>query len=246
MKNADYDFISLKPVKHKYKNNKLTQDGVICMANHVKRGLQNEMGAKLHIDVKRTPSNYSLHGPSKPSEISNYVNIQLAKAGIKLQKNNVILISVIFGLPVSWFSKNTRKYFEDCYQWVLHRFNCELITFDVHLDESAPHAHALLLPIVKDKKNGEMKMGGSQIMGGIPQIYAYRDSFFKEVAINHGLIHSKKKLTGTHKIELAETLIKKATSQKDPFFQSVFFQVIRDKLYQDPESFALAIGVPFE
>jgi len=35
-----------------------------------------------------------------------------------------------------------------------------LLSFDVYLDESAPHVHALILPLVNDKVNGNEIMDG--------------------------------------------------------------------------------------
>lgn len=238
----DYDFFSLKPIKNRYKNDKLIEDGVLNAANHNKRSLQNILGPKPHIQAGRTPLNYALHGPTQPVEIVNYVNSQIALAGIKPQKNNIMLISVIFSLPVTWRGKDCRQYFEECYQWALRHFDCELVSFDVHHDESAPHAHALLLPIMEDKATGILKLSGSRILGGMASIYAHRDAFFNAVASKYGFKQKKQRLTSDAKEALAEEIIRHATNIEDPMLKSKFFQVIRDKLYEDPEPFARVIG----
>ncbi len=42
---------------------------LIKALNHNKRELQKERGAKQHIDVAKTPLNYSLHDDKSPQEI---------------------------------------------------------------------------------------------------------------------------------------------------------------------------------
>ena len=57
----------------------------------------------------------------------------------------------------------------------------ELLSIDVHLDESAPHAHALILPLI----NG--KMQGNQLMGSTGNLMRLINLFHKEVARHYGL-----------------------------------------------------------
>lgn len=236
----DYDFIGIKSVKQFERQRSKNVDAVLEMANHVKRGLQGLLGAKPHITESRTFSNYSLHGLNEPKAIQNYVNSQIALAGIKPQRNNVMLISVVFSLPVTWHKKDTSKYFEGCYKWILKAFDCELITFDVHLDENAPHAHALLLPIMTDQKTGKKKLGASYILGGKARFNSLLDSFYEEVTAKHGL-KRKRKLRTKEKEELANKLLNQASGANDSMFKSAFFQVIRDCIYQFPEKFAAEI-----
>lgn len=243
---ADDDGVMKIKTIRKFKKGNKKIEAVLAQANHVKRGLQGVLGAKEHIDASRTSLNYSLHGLNDAIAVNNYVNGQIAHAGIKVQKNHVLLISVVFSLPVAWHEKDTRAYFKDCYEWVKKAFDCELITFDVHLDESCPHAHALLLPIIEDIKTGRKKLGGSYILGGTPKFTGYGRSFFNDVAVKHGFKSKNGNLNPEEKAQLANDLLRYAERLNDPMLKSDYFQTIRDFIYKYPEKFAGKVGLVVE
>ncbi|SFN15683.1 plasmid recombination protein [Nitrosomonas communis] len=121
----------------------------------------HERGAGAHIDAFRTPFNYSLTTPDTAEQIDRHAKVLLVQAGIdKPRINQVMALEIIFSLPVDRHEQDTRPFFKDCLEWVKQHIPGVLLSFDVHLDESAPHAHALILPLVKSK------MQGNQIMGG--------------------------------------------------------------------------------
>ena len=109
--------------------------GVLVAMKHNKRSEIN--GA--HIDVARTPLNYCLTDPATPEAIATHAKVQMVKASIDvLRKNGVRAVEIIFSLPIDRHNQDTQPFFNDCLAWVKQTFAGELLSFDVHLDESAP------------------------------------------------------------------------------------------------------------
>ena len=159
------------------------KDGVLVAMRHNKRTPRNALGA--NIDVSRTSLNYSLTRSDTPETIAMHAKVQMLQAGIdKPRKNGVMAVECIFSLPIDRHQQDTKSYFKACYEWVKQTFAGELLSFDVHLDESAPHAHAVILPLI----NG--KMQGDKLKGNRDNIKRLNDSFHHEVAMYYGLIRS--------------------------------------------------------
>ena len=114
------------------------KNGVLEALKHNKRELQAERGADAHIDATRTPLNYCLAGDSTPSAIATHAKVQMVKAGIETpRKNGVMAVEVLFSLPIDRHQQDTKPFFADCLAWLNNTFAGELLSFDVHLDESA-------------------------------------------------------------------------------------------------------------
>ena len=157
------------------------KNGVLEALKHNKRELQAERGAAAHIDVTRTPLNYCLIGDSLPSEIATSAKVKMLQAGIETpRKNGVMAVEVIFSLPIDRHQQDTKLFFADCLAWSNKTFAGELLSFDVHLDESAPHAHALILPLI------DGKMQGNKLIGGTGNLMRLINLFHKEVARHYG------------------------------------------------------------
>ena len=205
---------------------------------HNKRETQREFGAPDNIDLERTPLNYSLHGLDAAIDVERYSNSLLALAGIStVRKNAVWAVEIVFSLPDTWHSKDTKNFFQDCYQWTLKTFAGELISFDIHLDEAAPHGHALIFPLI------DGKLQGNKIKGGLKELYERYDSFYKEVASKYGFTAPSKKLMSSRDKELLAKNVMKALSN-DSIKSSLVNQCIRDSIYGNPLPYAQALGIP--
>lgn len=210
----------------------------LAAIKHNKRETQKEFGAPDNINLERTPLNYSLHGLTVAVDIERYSKSLLALAGVSsVRKNAVWAVEVVFSLPDTWHSKNTTDFFQDCYQWTLKTFDGELITFDIHLDEAAPHAHALIFPLI------DGKLQGNKIKGGLKELYERYDSFYKEVASKYGFTPPSKKLMSSRDKELLAKNVMKALSN-DSIKSSLVYQCIRDSIYSNPVPYAQSLGIP--
>ncbi len=216
------------------------KNGILYALRHNKRALQAERGAGANIHACRTPLNYSLTFSDTAEQIDRRAKVLLVEAGIdKLRTNQVMAIEVIFSLPIDRHQQDTRPFFKHCFEWVQKQVAGVLISFDVHLDESAPHAHALMLPLV----NG--KMQGNKIMGGIGNLNRLRNLFYAEVAQNYGLSRNEiKQISGNDKIMLERKVLSQLVN--DPVMRSAIWPCVRDAVHLDPLPYAQLLGIEFK
>lgn len=207
--------------------------GVLVAIQHNKRAEIN--GA--HIDVARTPLNYCLTVPATPEAISLHAKIQMLKAGIeKPRKNCVLAVEVLFSLPIDRHSQDTRPFFNDCLAWVKQRFAGELLSFDVHLDEGAPHAHAIILPLI------DGKMQGSELKGDRVNIQRLLDLFHADVAKHYGLSRSNyKRLSSKDKQSIERQVLTRLRG--DNVMLSCVWACVRDAIHKDPMPYAQMLSI---
>lgn len=214
------------------------KSGVLEALKHNKRMLQAERGASKHINVTRTPLNYSLFGNDTPEQIATNAKVQMLKAGIETpRRNGVMAVEVIFSLPVDRHQQDTKPFFVDCLKWLKNRFAGELLAFDIHLDESAPHAHAIILPLI----NG--KMQGNKLMGGTGNLKRLINLFHADVACHYGLSRNEtKRLTNEQKQTIESRVL--WMLELDPVMKSKIWPCVRDLIHHDPIPFAQLLSIP--
>jgi hypothetical protein len=100
--------------------------------------------------------------------------------GKALRKDAVVGIELIFtALPRT--KGNLGEYFADCTRWAETDFKAPLLSSVAHLDESSPHCHVILIPLVKGKMNG------ARLYGGKTQMSARLSSLYETVGKRYGL-----------------------------------------------------------
>lgn len=212
------------------------QSGLLEALEHNKRTLQVEKGSFKHIDPEKSSLNYSLTEEKTPKEINIIASILMLEADVKVRKNQVMAIEIIFSLPAIRHSQDNNPFFYDCFSWVKKHIPGHLLSFDVHLDESAPHAHALVLPLV------EGKMQGQKIIGNRGNLYRLINLFHKEIGINYGLSSTpKKRLSAVARKSLIRVILSEL--QSDPIMKSQIWPCVRDAIQADPEPFAQILSI---
>ena len=208
------------------------KSGVLEALKHNKRTLQADRGAGANIDLTRTPLNYALAGADTPEAIATHAKVQMVKAGIDMpRKNQVMAVEVIFSLPIDRHSQDTRPFFMDCNKWVKQTFAGELLSFDIHLDESAPHAHAVILPLI----NG--KMQGNAMIGGKGNLMRLISLFHSAVAHRYGLSkNDRKHLSAKDKQSIERQVLTRLKA--DAAMQSSVWPCVRDAIHKDPMPYA--------
>jgi hypothetical protein len=213
------------------------KSGVLVALQHNKRTLQAERGASANIDATRTSLNYCLASDGTPQEIAIHAKVQMLKAGIEHpRKNGVMAVEVLFSLPIDRHHQDTKPFFKDCLAWLNKTFEGELLSFDVHLDESAPHAHAIILPLI------DGKMQGNKIMGGQGNLMRLINLFHNEVAKHYGLSRSdRKRLNEADK----QTVVKLVLSRlrADSVMMSSVWACVRDAISYNPMPYAQMLGI---
>lgn len=208
---------------------------LLAAARHNRRTIQSEMGADSHIDATRSILNYPLAGAETPEAIAAEAKAMLQRAGIERQrKDGVTAIEIVFSLPAT-HHVSEKAFFADCLEWTRSNFGCHVLSFDVHLDESTPHAHALLLPLV------DGRMVGSDMVGNRTRLRAIQSSFYTHVGMRHGLQKPVARLTGQAKANTERAVLNQL--KNDPAMRSALWPRIRDLIKHDPASFATLLGV---
>lgn len=218
-------------------NSKKTK--LLVALKHNKRTQQTERGALANINATRSHLNYSLTGSQTPEQIDLHAKVQMLTAGIeihKLRKNAVVAVEIVFSLPIDRHAQDTTQFFSDCYAWVKLNILCELLSFDVHLDEAAPHAHALILPIIDNRLQGD------KLKGGRENILRLSNSFYEDVGKRHGLSKGvKASLSVTDKQNLVKLILTRL--KLDSAMRSIVWDCIRDLIVQYPLSFAERLSI---
>jgi len=101
----------------------------------------------------------------------------------KLRKDAVVALEVIFSLPSS-STINENEYFRDCLAWVRNFYPVPLLSAAVHRDESSPHCHVLMLPLI------HRKMQGSRLFGPSIKLQILQSDFYEKVGKKYGM-HKK-------------------------------------------------------
>lgn len=161
---------------------KLKGGGIIATAaRHNLREIQAERGAGSNIDPLRTKLNYVLQGAGSAADVAKLAQALMDDAEVKpLRKDAVRCLEIIFSLPPQSVIEHG-KFFPDCVAWTKRYFNVPILSAIVHLDESAPHCHVLLLPLV------DARMVGSGLFGNRATLQALHAAFHVQVGQAHGL-----------------------------------------------------------
>ncbi len=215
-------------------NNKCN-GGLLGAIKHNKR----ELPTPMQVNSTKTHLNYAINSPQTAEDVVSRAETSMAKVGIlKTRKNQVLAVEIIFSLPISWHNKNYKKYFEDCYIWTDKTFQVEILSFDVHLDESASHAHAILLPII----NGKLR--GSDLIGGVGNLRRLAKLFETEVASryysNNGSFIIYKQ---AEKKIIANMVLKKL--KKDVVRKSEIWTWVYSTIMREPIECAQLLGLKF-
>jgi hypothetical protein len=212
-------------------------NGLLIALRHNKRELQALRGAQANIDPTKSNLNYTLTEIASAESLDRLAKSKLALAGIaKPRKNAVVAVEIMFSLPITYHHKDTRTYFGDCLEWVKQNFAGELISFDIHLDESAPHAHVLILPLIQGK------LQGSDMVGGRGNIYRLRNIFFRDVANHYGLNKPKKSvLSDQVKTALMSKILK--SLRLDSVTKSGIWPIVRNHIELEPLLYAEFLGI---
>ena len=223
-----------------FKMQKLKGAGkVLAASRHNKRLIQAEQGADSHIDAARICLNLSLHGPDSPEAVARQAKDCMAAAGVRPQKKNAVLaLEHLFSLPANT-DIDLKAYFSDCVHWVARNFGGldNVLSADVHLDESAPHLHVLLLPLI------DGRMNGSDLFGNRQRLLFLQNDFHAAVAGRYGLVKAPARLHGQAKNKTAQTVLNHIHATSDTALTSALWPLIRDWIARDPVACAQVLGL---
>ena len=219
---------------------KLTgRDIVRIAAKHNLRELQAELGAESHIDHTRIGLNQVIAGAATAAEVAASAERLMQDANIgKLRRDAVRGVEIVVSLPaVSTIGPTA--YFADSLAWVRGFFNVPVLSAVIHLDESAPHCHVLLLPLV----NG--RMAGSDLVGNKPRLQAMQTGFFEQVGRRYGLTRpaAQKRLSSATRHKAASVIVTAIQGNPELLDQRGVESAMLGVLARDPEPLLAALGL---
>ena len=123
--------------------------------------------------------------------------------------------------------------------WVRSFFNVPVLSAVIHLDESAPHCHVLLLPLV----NG--RMAGSDLVGNRPRLQAMQTGFFEQVGRRYGLTRpaALKRLSSATRHKAASVIVTAIQGNPELLDQRDVESAMLGVLARDPEPLLTALGL---
>lgn len=154
-------------------------------AMHNLREIQAEpgAGAASGINPALMHLNYLLRGPDTAASVADLALALLDNAGVKnLRRDACMALELVFSLPPAT-AIDHREYFAAAVAWADTHFNAPILSATVHLDESAPHCHVLMLPLVAGR------MQGGALAGGPSKIRMMQSDFQQQVGQRFGLAH---------------------------------------------------------
>ena len=172
-------------------------------------------------------------------KIKNALASYEVNTGRSLRRDAVIAIEILFSVPASNSSIDLGGYFSDSLSWSITEFApAELLTADVHLDESNPHLHVIFLCVT------ENRLVASSVTGYKKKYQDRRNNFYHYVAKRHGLELPPPALSRFNRIAIANQVIELLEQTADPITLSQFYPVICESIRQNPISFASVVGIP--
>lgn len=127
-------------------------------AKHNLREPQRERGAREHIDPRKSHLNEVLWGPETAQGIDDYAADLMARAGVKTRKNSTLAIEAIVSLSEG-SGIAEKDFFEACVLWAADHYGAPVLSAVWHRDESHPHVHVLILPVIGNRLNADVILG---------------------------------------------------------------------------------------
>lgn len=210
---------------------------LIQAARHNRRTIQAELCAHSHIDAARICLNETIAGPDTPEAVAALALKLMTDAGVnKLRKDHAQAIELLFSLAPGTTIKIV-DYFRRCVAWARGRFgDANILSADIHMDESAPHCHVLILPLI------ENRMRGSDLISTLALV-TLRKSFALEVAKEFGLKAPPGRMAGAMRGQAVSMVLQQLESTRDPVLTSPLWQTVKRDIERDPARFVAALGI---
>ena len=193
------------------------------------------------IDASRSHLNLALFNlPITSSEVVALSKSMMEQAKFRPKRvDTIIAVEVLFSLQSNTSVSDLHLYFSDCAKWAEGRFKGRLLSADIHLDESNPHCHAIiLLPLKTGGKSG------TDLIGSLPEIRDHNEDFKAKVGSRYGLRMQSAKLTGDAKREAAMLVIRRLEEDDDGTSLRAAWPEIRKLIQSHPDSFLTKLGIP--
>lgn len=116
-----------------------------------------------NIDESRTHLNYNLAEKDQPLSCLDFLHKRMSEIKVLKRANVNVMCDWVVTAPEDLTEEELPMFFDECYKFLNARYGKEnVISAPVHMDETSPHLHYNFVPVVKDKKNGKLKLSAKE------------------------------------------------------------------------------------
>ena len=164
------------------------------------------------IDTEKTRLNYNLAEDKNQLE---FIKKRTSEIRCLNRKDVNVMASWVITLPESIKTQeDQRLFFEESYNFLEKKYGKEnVISSYVHLDETTPHMHFAFIPVVRDKKRGDLKVSAKECItrNDLKQFHPQLEAHMKRVFGREIGILNEKTKEGNKAIDE----LKRGTAQKE-------------------------------
>ena len=208
-------------------------------ARHNLREIQSELGAIGRINPMQTTNNWVMAGSGNSDGVVSLALEIATNAGVDLcQKRHDYCqaIELIFSLPNN-SEIEPHNYFQKCLKWAELTYALPVLSAVVHIDESSPHCHVLLMPLNRDGK-----YLGSRPLGKL-ETKKHIELFFSQVALPAGLRRRNAKMRGAVKQVAIGFILERCRADGLPAASGALWPIIEDAIKKDPVASLEALNI---
>lgn len=177
----------------------LSQSDISSTEIHNERQYQErDIQCPKNIILDNSPNNISKQGNYEGGKgYREEIETRFQEAGVTPRKNSVQAIEFMISASKDFFKNYSESaYLKDSLHWLEERYGKEnVVTWSMHFDESTPHLHAIVVPIVEKEvkwknRNGEgtrteNRLSARDITGGPKLLRQLQDDFFEHVSTEY-------------------------------------------------------------
>lgn len=165
---------------------KFSRNSIGGLTRHFER-YKNENGEYLKfgnqdIDISKTYLNYNLADSENQLE---FIKERTSKVRCLNRDDVKIMCTWVVTLPKEIKDKEEQHlFFKETYNFLENKYKKEnVISSYVHLDETTPHMHFAFIPVVRDKKRGDLKVSAKELINRkhLQEFHSKLDQHMKNV-----------------------------------------------------------------
>lgn len=172
------------------------------------------------------------------------------KHGIKPRKNAVMANEYVLHASPEFFEgkspREVKEWAKENLEFLKDKHGDGLISFDLHLDESSPHIHAIVTPIYENSK-GQMKLSAKHYFDKLvlPQLQTDYAKSMEKFGLERGIEGSraKHKTIKQYGAELDRVLIKAKAQSKDAIQDFKKMQEMKPSIFNFKAHFSKAKAI---
>ncbi len=211
-------------------------------AKHNLREIHLELGYGSHIDSSKSYQNLVLVGSNSAHGICTQMQNRMLEAGIdltKLRHDYVQAAEILISLSND-LGDDTLAFFNYCVQWLREWFGTEnLVSAIVHFDESCPHLHALIAPVVGQKAKGNFLINQ-------PNLKRQKIAFSAAVSSKFAVQTPPEKAPRVIQIAAANCVIDHLSRINSPILYDPARNALLNSIRKDPFQFIADYGLAFD